>query len=349
MNIKLAANANQAGLNRFAAADPDEAIKLLKTAYLHWAEEKGILVNLGLALMQKGLQYQAEKCYQIAIKSNDLRTRRSARKNLGFLYLWRGEWDMGWFWHHQRFEGEPFLITQWNGESLNGKPILIWNDVGMGDAFQFVRYTLPLVERGEKVILAVHKSQIDIFKNQLKWPLFDVVDREEVKLENHIHIPLMGLIPLIDKTTSWGKKWQGPTWITDETNTTSDKIGICWASNPADRTMHHYKSSSPEELINTSASEVKNSQIISLQTNEPETHKRLNLRSAKPCWQESLKEIRNCKLIISVDTAIAHLAAGAKKPVKILLPKIADWRWQQALSKDSKACWYPELKLIQKM
>jgi hypothetical protein len=113
--------------------------------------------------------------------------------------------------------------------------------------------------------------------------------------------------------------------------------------------MHHYKSSSPEELINTSASEVKNSQIISLQTNEPETHKRLNLRSAKPCWQESLKEIRNCKLIISVDTAIAHLAAGAKKPVKILLPKIADWRWQQALSKDSKACWYPELKLIQKM
>ena len=54
MNIEAAATANQNGLELFAAADPDKATDFLKKAYRHWADEKGILVNLGLALMQQG-------------------------------------------------------------------------------------------------------------------------------------------------------------------------------------------------------------------------------------------------------------------------------------------------------
>ena len=57
----------------------------------------------------------------------------------------------------------PSKQREWRGDPLNGQPLTVWNDVGMGDAFQFVRYTLPLLQRGEKVRFAVAASQIALF------------------------------------------------------------------------------------------------------------------------------------------------------------------------------------------
>ena len=346
MNIEAAATANQNGLELFAAADPDKATDFLKKAYRHWADEKGILVNLGLALMQQGYPDKAAHCYKLAISSTELRTRRSARKNLGFLHLWRGEWQTGWHLHGKRFESEKFLASQWQGEPLNKHPLVVWNDVGMGDAFHFVRYTLPLIDRGEKIIFAVHKSQVSIFSKYLAWPLYKVVDRETIDLEACIHIPLMSLIPLLDNSTEWGRKWDKRTWKQISPSSSQGQIGICWASNPGDPSMHNYKSSSPGELLDVFKIDRAATEIISLQTDEPEVHKRMGLLQPKLCWLETLKQISNCKLILSVDTAVAHLAAGANKPVKMLLPKIPDWRWQQALG--ARPCWYPNLTLKQR-
>ena len=113
--------------------------------------------------MQQGLINQAERAYRLALRSDEQRVRRSAAKNLGFLLLWRGDHQQGWHWHGQRFEGESFEANQWRGDPLNGQTLTVWNDVGMGDAFQFVRYTLPLLQRGEKVRFAVAASQIPCF------------------------------------------------------------------------------------------------------------------------------------------------------------------------------------------
>ena len=68
----------------------------------------------------------------------------------------------------------------WRGDPLNGKTLTVWNDVGMGDAFQFVRYTVPLLQRGEKVRFAVSKSQINLFRDHLSWQLNEVVDRKQI-------------------------------------------------------------------------------------------------------------------------------------------------------------------------
>jgi len=337
MNTEAAAAANEAGLDAFANGDPAEAERLLKQGYRLWADQLGILVNLGLALMQRGHPDLAERCYRLALTSKELRTRRSARKNLGFLHLWLGEWQEGWHWHDQRFEGEAFLQTQWRGEPLNGKPLLVWNDVGMGDAFQFVRYTLPLLERGERVVFAVDKSQIALFQQRLSWPLAQVVDRQMIDHLAGPQVPLMSLIPVLDPSTSWGRSWKGTTWDM-VTKATIGTRGLCWASNPKDRTMYHYKSSNPEKLI-TRAS-MNKQQLISLQTDELETHQRLGLVPAERCWLKTLDRIGCCQEVISVDTAVAHLAAGACRPVKLQLANNYDWRWK------GKALWYPELSLM---
>ena len=76
---------NKEGLECFAAGDPIAAELLLKKAYRNLATETGFLVNLGLALMQRGRINQAERAYRLALQSNERRVRRSAAKNLGLL------------------------------------------------------------------------------------------------------------------------------------------------------------------------------------------------------------------------------------------------------------------------
>ena len=134
---------------------------------------------------------------------------------------------------------------------LNGKTLTVWNDVGMGDAFQFVRYTLKLLQRGEKVRFAVESSQVPLFRDHLTWQLTEVVDRKACSpADKGPHIPLMSLIALLDRSTLWGRHFSQPTWkLPKRTNYTEEQVGLCWASNPQDRTMHAYKSCSPEQLL----------------------------------------------------------------------------------------------------
>ena len=71
---------NSEGLECFANGDPSTADALLRRAYSLLPDETGILVNLGLALMQQGLVDQAERAYRLALKSDERRVRRSAAK-----------------------------------------------------------------------------------------------------------------------------------------------------------------------------------------------------------------------------------------------------------------------------
>jgi len=335
--MEAAAQANAKGLEAFATGQLESSEQWLRKAYRLWPEERGSLVNLGLALMQQRRVDLAERCYRLALLSSDLRVRRSASKNLGFLKLWCGEFAEGWHWHGQRFQGETFLNNQWKGEPLNGRPLVIWNDVGMGDAFQFVRYTLPLVERGERLIFAVDASQIKIFQKHLCWPLEAVIDRRKVDREEGVHIPLMSLIPLLDQDTAWGRRFGKPTWRLAKPAQLATALGLCWASNPTDRSMHCYKSTSPEILLQGMHA----IPLISLQSHEEESHKRLGLKAPNMNWVETLQLIGSCSRVHSVDTAVAHLAAGAGIPVGLWLGNCQDWRWSKF--DRNEAWWYSSL------
>lgn len=334
-----AADANSAGLEHFAAGDSAAAELLLRQAYRLMPEEPAILVNLGLSLMQQALVEPAERCYRLALKSTDQRTRCSAAKNLGFLLLWSGQFAEGWHWHGQRFAGEAFEANQWRGEPLNGQALTVWNDVGMGDAFQFVRYTLPLVQRGERVRWAVDRSQIALFQQRLAWPLEQVVNRSTIDRTAGPHIPLMSLIALLDPSTQWGRSFQLPTWTTSRRHE-ANAIGLCWASNPADRTMHRYKSCRPERLLQLAGDRAA---LCSLQTDEPEAHRRLGLAAPIRNWLQTLDRLSGCRRVISVDTAVAHLAAGSGLPLTLLLSQPPDWRWRRF--SPSQPLWYPSLHI----
>ena len=338
---------NSRGLDFFAAGDPEAADFLLRKAYRNLADETGILVNLGLTLMQQGLDDQAERAYRLALRSEERRVRRSAAKNLGFLLLWRGDHKQGWHWHSKRFEGENFENSQWRGDPLNGQTLTVWNDVGMGDAFQFVRYTLPLLQRGEKVRFAVAASQIQLFRDHLAWPLTEVVDRKTCSPDEcGPHIPLMSLIALLDSNTLWGRRFAQPTWeIPNQADEKGELVGLCWASNPQDRTMHAYKSCKPEQILTLQRILLPACTPISLQTDEIEAHQRLELQPARPEWRDTLQRISECCAVLSVDTAVAHLSAGSKRATTLLLSDPPDWRWRPVPEDPQAPLWYPSLSV----
>ena len=235
----------------------------------------------------------------------------SAAKNLGFLLLWRGDHQQGWHWHSQRFEGESFEANQWRGDPLNGKTLTVWNDVGMGDAFQFVRYTLPLVAAGRKSALCSNRNRKSHFLGIIS--LGRSIDRKACSpTEEGPHIPLMSLIALLDGNTLWGRRFSQPTWeIPHGVNNEEAQVGFCWASNPQDRTMHAYKSCPPEQLLSLQRKVLPACTPISLQTDEADAHKRMKLKPAMPEWSDTLKRISQCCAVFSVDTAVAHLSAGS--------------------------------------
>ena len=338
---------NSDGLECFAQGDPAAADALLRRAYSALPEETGILVNLGLALMQQGLVDQAERAYRLALQTEERRVRRSAAKNLGFLLLWRGQHREGWHWHGQRFEGESFETNQWRGDPLNGHSLTVWNDVGMGDAFQFVRYTLPLLERGEKVRFAVAPSQVSLFRDHLAWPLTEVVDRDRISPDQEgPHIPLMSLIALLDSSTLWGRRFSQPTWIPpDRRDEANQHIGLCWASNPQDRTMHAYKSSTAHRVLALKNQLHPGCTAVSLQTDKSSAHAEVKLTPADRDWSTTLHTIGRCKAVISVDTAVAHLAAGSGKPIHLLLGNPPDWRWQPVPEDPDAPLWYPNVSV----
>ena len=79
------------GLEFFAAGDPEAADAFLETPTGISPSETGILVNLGLALMQQGLVDQAERAYRLAKQAMNFVCVEALPKILAFCLLWRGD------------------------------------------------------------------------------------------------------------------------------------------------------------------------------------------------------------------------------------------------------------------
>lgn len=320
----------------FTRGQAAQASALLRQAYRGDPDEAALLVNLGFTLMQQGLDGPAARCYQLALDNPDARVRRSAHKNLGLLRLWQGRYREGWQHYRQRHGGQPFAACEWRGEPLGRQTLTVWNDLGMGDAFHFVRYTKLLQERGVRFRLGVHASQVALFERHLAWPLQEVVDRDGIDLLAGPQIPLIHLAALLDPELHWGRRFGGPTFVGVDL-AVGGPVGLCWASNPGDPTMAPYKSTTAERLLPLAGP----APLLSLQTDEPEAHGRLGLEPPARDWIATLQRIGRCSRVISVDTAVAHLAAGAGVPVQLLLGPVPDWRWRHG----GDHPWYPSLRL----
>jgi tetratricopeptide (TPR) repeat protein len=336
----------------------DEAVKSGRRAVELAPNFAGAHSNLGVTLGRLGQRDEAMACYRRAIALQpDL---AAAHNNLAMALLARGEMAAGWAeyewrWKTQRMRAgqRAFTQPQWQGDAAVGKTLLIHAEQGFGDTLQFCRYAALAAARGLRVIMEVQKPLARLLKDLPGVEL--VLGRGEELPPFDLHVPMLSL-PLVFRTgldsipatspylcadaamvAAWRRRL-------DAAGSRPLRIGLAWAGSPqlqADR----QRSISPEKLaplfVQTGLS------FVSLQKSGPAApggFPLLDMTAALDDFSDTAALIANLDLVISVDTAVAHLAAALGKPVWMMNRFDPCWRWL-AGRRDSP--WYPRLRIYQ--
>jgi tetratricopeptide (TPR) repeat protein len=278
-----------------------------------------------------------------------------ARLTLGqFGGGWKGyesRWATGVFTPHRR----DFMAPLWVGEEpICGKTILLHAEQGFGDTIQFVRYTPLVAERGAKVFLEVQPELVRLL-SQMRG-VETVVARGEPLPAFDFHCPLLSL-PLAFGTTLETIPGDVPyvrpggveiAAFEHRLPSKRPRIGVAWAGRRSHKNDLS-RSMSLETLL--PLLEISAVQFVSLQRELCGEDEHFLRDHPEICrigeklrdFAETAAIISLLDIVVSVDTAVAHLAGALGKPVFVLLPFAADFRW---LRKRRESAWYPTARLF---
>ncbi|OUL22760.1 hypothetical protein BV378_22820 [Nostoc sp. RF31YmG] len=339
--------------------DFQQAILLYKKALSLQPDDVHAYYNLGFAYHEQGQLPQAITAYRKTIElKNDL---AEAHSNLGIVLLSCGRFCEGFAEFEWRFKTETFLHTKpkkpmWDGSDIQRKSIVLWNEQGLGDAIQFSRYAKLLRERGAKVVFSIEPALIVLFQKYLQEK-FEVINKNFCNIYAYdYHASLMSLPRIFNTTFDTIPRTIpyifAPNPLPSRCIIPASKayrIGIVWSAGKLNPQFHQKKSCSPESLIDLL--EVGNVSLYSLQVGDdaPQIQPWLNcdrVHDLSPVlndFVDTASVIQQLDLVITVDTAVAHLAGAMGKPVWVLLPLIPDWRWQL---ESEETPWYPTMRLF---
>jgi len=333
-----------------------EAAGFLKRAVDLKPGDAGMLNDLGNALKDSNLLEQAREVYHraLAIDPDDAKT----NYNLAMSHLIAGDLAEGfkgyeWRWKVDGLvEKRSFAGVRWNGEALEGRTILVYAEQGLGDSIQFCRYLPLLVAGGGKVafecqpalinLLSGMDENITVFPRGAPPPPYD-----------KIHVPLLSLPQLLGTTlkslpadtpylhadAALAEKW-------DEyfSQYSGPKIGLNWRGGPAH--LNDHNRSTTLALFARYFCDP-GTHYFSLQIDRPMDENDLpeHFIDLGKSFSDTAAALKHLDLVISVDTAIAHLAGAVGTNVWTLLATPCDWRW---LLEREDTPWYPSMKLKRK-
>lgn len=285
-----------------------------------------------------------------------------ARFNRAALLLAMGDYQNGWQEYEWRFKRSgaanvyPHQLTtpRWQGDNFRKRRLLVHCEQGMGDVLQFARY-LPLVKKmGGTLILEAHSLLVSLLEPLACVDEIYAFDSSKPpQVEHDLHIPLLSL-PAIFKTQTDSIPDSIPylppliynTGAAQESVNSGDfNIGLVWSSsdlNPkrnlpieqcADWFRHPNFNFVSLQLGEASA------QIGPLKDNAANI---TEIGGHLNSFKDTAGVMAQLDLMISVDTAAAHLAGAMGKPLWVLLPFDADWRWSRF---NGKCPWYPNAKI----
>jgi tetratricopeptide (TPR) repeat protein len=334
----------------------DEAINSYRRALELKPNHVDALANLGTSLSQAGHDEEARARFRQAIALAP--DHANAHASLGILLLARGDFAEGWSHYEWRSKSsEPtglrFLRSHWQGESLAGKHIYVEAEQGIGDTIHFVRYVPLLVARAARVTLRVQKDLVSLLKESLSG--VTVLGPDGVQSRSDRDAALLSL-PRLFKTRLESIPGDVPyltapdgirnRWRERLGSMQGLKVGIAWAGNAAH--IHDARRSLDAALFAPLA-KMSGASFASLQVGARAGERDklpksvVDLSPELADFAETAGAIAALDLVITVDTAVAHVAGAIGKPVWLLLPAIADWRWLIA-REDSP--WYPTMRLF---
>jgi len=320
----------------------------------------GGYVNLGVALRDLHRFDEAMRHFKkaVTLNANDA----LARCNRAQTNLLTGVFEHGWREYEWRWlDGSPVHRLPgkpWLGEgSLAGKTIVLHNEQGFGDTIQFVRYVPAVAALGARVILQVQPALVPLLQG---FPgVAELVAEGDPLPAFDCHCPLMSL-PLAFRTSlatippapylradpersaAWRARLDA-----SPTGGGRPRIGVAWSGS----TWHRNDRNRSLKLEQLGPLLAGDASFVCLQKDLREADRAtlaalpqlLDVSGELASFADTAALIDNLDLVISVDTAVAHLAGALGKPVWLLLPYSPDWRWLLARA-DSP--WYPGMRLF---
>ncbi|HZU38671.1 MAG TPA: tetratricopeptide repeat protein, partial [Gemmataceae bacterium] len=357
-----------ADLGRFAEAEA----AYLQTLRLN-PRHADAHANLACVYQWQGRLAEAETAFQLAVwLAPDA---AGLHWNRSLFWLQKGDFERGWPEYEWRWKKptapvygrrpRTFAQPRWDGGPLEGKRVLLYMEQGLGDMLQFIRYARLLHERGGRVLVECPAFLAPLLAT---CPGVDQTVAEGATLPDFdVQAPLLSLpglcgttletvpaevpylFPPEERVMHWRER------IAEYVSKNGDRhletrsqspflVGIVWQGNPHHRWDHHR--SVPLEQFAPLA-RMPGVRLFSVQHGqgtEQLKHTRLPIVSLEVGdFQETACIVKNLDLVVTVDTATAHLAGALGVPTWILLSVISDWRW---LFERTDSPWYPTVRLF---
>jgi tetratricopeptide (TPR) repeat protein len=324
--------------------------------------------NLGAALTQLGRPEEAVVSFREAVRLGpDV---ADPHHNLAVALLLSGRCAEGWRELEWRWDTVPpnstrrrFGAPQWMGEDIAGRRLLIHAELGFGDTLQFCRYAPLAVARGAEVVLEVPPQLLRLVADSMAGPGLRVVTQSpgfpggDGLPDFDLHCPMLSL-PLAFGTTLATIPARVPyltaapervaAWSQRLAALPGPRIGLAWAGNPRNP-MDRERSLTLDALAPLGA--VSGASFVSLQKGEAAAQAARapgglvlhDVTAALEDFADTAALVVALDLVISVDSAVAHLAGALGKPVWLLNRFDSDWRW---LLGRADSPWYPSLRIF---
>ena len=326
----------------------------LREAAAQEADAPAVLAALGQTLVSQGrLDAGLEHCDAALAVAPDHLDARLGRARANFL---AGRYAAAWpdfRWRRRHKEWRPPRVTgrDWQGQDLEGQSILLYGEQGLGDVIQFVRYAPLVARRGARVLLYCPPRLVPLLRRlpdvtevtpsdrpapRTDWicPLLDVPGGLRTDLDS---IP--GACPYLPSRTP-------PEPLLPATR--QFRIGIVWAGNAANQ-RDRQRSCRLDDFA--PVLELPGAEFVSFQVGPRAGELRSSgwrgligeAGDTLAPFEKTADALAEVDLVITVDTAMAHLAGALGRPVWTLLAFAPDWRW---LLGRIDTPWYPTMRLF---
>jgi UDP:flavonoid glycosyltransferase YjiC (YdhE family) len=351
---------NTRGMVLTALARLDEALECFERSLAVRPDFADAINNCGTVQARRGNFPAALRCYErsLALAPDQVH----ARYNLSTTLLVLGEWRRGFREFEVRWKLFPHeavrrnrLAPVWLGEcDVRGKTVLLHHEQGYGDAIQFSRYAPLVTRRAGRVIIAVPRA-LRTLMGTLGSGVEVVADGDPTPAHDYccglMSLPtVFGTTPetapasasylKADRATVdlWRKRLGAPSRV---------RIGLVWSGRryPPINRPRDIPLETIRPLLGLDADIVCLQQGVTQQERELLTrHPNVSLHGEElNDFADTAALVENLDLVITVDTAIAHLAGALGKPVWLLNRFASCWRW---LLKRTDSPWYPTMRLF---
>ncbi len=319
--------------------------------------------NLGVALEHFGQWAGALAAFEAAIECDSTHADAHWNRALGLLRTGRfKEGFREYEWRFRRGEIAPREGVQpvWDGRPLDGRTILVWAEQGFGDALQFLRFVPEVARRGGRVVLEVMDglqglaSRVD--------GVAEVIVRGSAPPAFDTHVALMSLphvlglapapspagAPYLRACDACLAPWRARLAARGHAPVQALAIGLVWAGNPA---LRNSRERSPGFDVVRPLLDIPGVRVFSLQKGAgradlagaslPANFVDLDAEIAD--FDDTAAAIAQLDLVVTCDTAVAHLAGALGKRVFVMLPHTPDWR--HGLDPHASP-WYPTMRLF---